>query len=605
MFSKGVTQIPIADDYVFSAMDRCRSLPLQKYAAIGDGRSVAVIGVNGTAAWWCIPNLDSPPLLDCLLNAASGNFFSVQPTEPYTAHQEYRENSNVLEMTFTTQGGVVRVTDSMNSTLAGRLPWCEFARRIEVLHGTVTMEVTLACATSGDTSSQPLQSTGDGGTFFRTGDVSAVLLASENIPLIETGHLVFSGTTVLHEGARALVAIVATGHQPFGVPTIEDIDRRIDLSDQAWKAWAEGLKYHGQYASTVTRSALALKLLLFSPSGAIAAAATTSLPEKVGGRKNYDYRYAWVRDASYTLHAFLWLGQLPESQAALSWLLRRLEAHGAKVCFGLEGDLVPPVSELPYAGYCGSRPVTVGNAAGAEHQHGIYGDIFEAAALFVARGNLLDPQSTQVLNRFADECAQRWMEKDSGMWELEETQHYTMSKISAWQALNRATNLAEKGFLPSENIPRWSREQDRIADWVNEHCWSQELKSYTFYPGTKRLDASLFLAVRFAFPSVERLSSTCDAIRDQLSRGPWIYRYSGAEGEEGAFLPCTFWLAGAYATLGRKTEANELIAEALNQLPKNTGVLSEMIDPGSGDFLGNLPQGLSHLALVHAVMSLG
>ena len=586
-------------------MDCCRSLPLQKYGAIGDGRSVAIIGLNGTAVWWCVPNLDSPPLFDSLVDSASGSFFSVHPSEPYTAQQAYREHSNVLETTFTTTSGVVRVTDSMNSTLAGRLPWCEFARRIEVLRGTVVIQVKLVCDTADRVEPQRPIRMRDGGISFQTGRVSAVIQASGSVRLTHAEGLEFAGEATLSAGDRALVALVAAEHQPLGVPLIEDIDRRKDLSDHAWRMWAEGLKYKGRHGNAVARSALALKLLLFSPSGAIAAAATTSLPEKTGGKKNYDYRYAWVRDASYTLHAFLWLGQIPESQAALSWLLHRLDEEGGKVCFRLNGGSVPQVTETDYPGYCGSRPVVTGNAAGAQHQHGVYGDIFEATALFVYRGNILDQRSVQVLTSLADECAERWLEQDSGMWEIAEVQHYTMSKVSAWQALHRATELAEKGVLPSANIPRWSQEQDRIAKWINDHCWSEELASYTFYPGTDRLDASLVLATRFAFPEVDRLSSTCDAIRKQLSRGPWLFRYSGAEKEEGAFIACTFWLAEAYATLGRKQEANELVTAALDQLPKGTGVLSEMIDPESGDLLGNLPQGLSHLALVHAVMSLG
>lgn len=216
-------------------------------------------------------------------------------------------------------------------------------------------------------------------------------------------------------------------------------------------------------------------------------------------------------------------------------------------------------------------------------------------------GNALDQKSVVILSAPADECADRWHRKDSVMWELEEERHYTMSKVSAWQALHRAVQLAEKGHLPSACLPRWARERDRIAAWVDEHCRSEEHGAYMFYPGTDRLDASLVLAVRFGFPGCERLSSTCDAIRRKLGKDVWLYRYSGAEKEEGAFLACSFWLAGAYATLGRMKEANEL----LDKLPYEPGILSEMIDVDSGAFLGNLPQGLSHLALVHAIMSVG
>ena len=317
-----------------------------------------------------------------------------------------------------------------------------------------------------------------------------------------------------------------------------------------------------------------------------------------------------MRDAGYTLSAFLRLGVLPESQAAFQWLVHRLGETGAKVCYRLDGSPVPAVREIEMPGYRGSRPVVTGNKAAGQHQHGIYGDIFEAASLFVASGNVLDQHTTFVLSGLADQCAERWRTKDSGMWELPEPQHFTMSKISAWQALARAARMADQGHLPSTCAPRWSRERDRVAAWVNEHCWSAKRGAYTLHAGTDRLDASLALAARFGFEGSDRLSSTCDAIRRDLSHkpllghSPWIFRYSGAEKEEGAFLACTFWLVEAYATLGRMEDARTLMDEALAALPAGVGVLSEMVDVATGDLIGNIPQGLSHLALIHAAVSL-
>ena len=579
-----------------------RTLRLQDYAAVGDGRSVAVIGLDGAVCWWCVPNMDSHPLLDSLLDASAGGSFTLEPTEEYRASHVYREDSNVLETTFTTSAGVVRVIDSMNSSLAGRLPWCELARRIEVLSGEVSIRASLMCGTRSGTVSPWLEKNANS-AIFHVGDVLGMLRSSPNVQIVEEGDCRIVAEATLRDGERAVLAIVAGENQPLGVPSIEDIDKRIDLSDQAWRAWASGLKYDGPHRDSVRRSALALKLLLFSASGAIAAAATTSLPERIGGKKNYDYRYAWVRDASYTLHAFLWLGQVPESQAAIAWLLARLGESGAKVCFRMNGHPVPPVSEIELPGYRNSQPVLTGNAAGSQHQHGIYGDIFEAVSQFIKSGNILDETSAATLVSLANECADRWRQTDSGMWELEEKQNYTMSKISAWQALNRAVELANDGHLPAMCVPRWSRERDRIAIWVDDHCWSKSEEAYSFFPGTKRLDASIALAVRFGFPNVQRLSATVDAIRKRLANGPWVYRYSGAEKEEGAFIACTFWLVEAYATLNRKTEAIELLEEALRRINILTANMTEMIDVKSGELLGNLPQGLSYLALIHAVLS--
>ena len=497
-----------------------RAHPLQHYAALGDGRSVALVTPDGVVAWWCVPNIDSDPLFDTLLDPAEGGFFAVQPAGPFRAERRYRPDSNVLETTFTTAGGTVRMTESMNSTLAGRLPWCELARRLEGLSGTMAMRAQIVFGTRGDTVSPWLQPNRNG-CIFHAGPVLGVFRTSANVRAVEQDRGITAEVT-LHAGERAVMAVVAGEDQPLGLPATEDIDRRIDDSDAAWRGWAEGLRYDGPHRAAVRRSALALKLLLFSPTGAIAAAATTSLPERVGGEKNWDYRYAWLRDAGYALIAFVKLGVVPESQAALQWLIHRLGETGAQVCYRLDGGPVPPVRRHDLPGYRGSRPVVTGNAAAAQHQHGIYGDIFQAVAAFVGAGHVLDQRSAFVLSRLADECADRWRQKDSGIWELQDLQHYTMSKVSAWQALSRAVDLAEAGHLPTTCVPRWQRERERIAAWIGEHCWSEAKGAYTLHAGTDRLDASLALAAPFGFDGVNRLSSTLDAIRRELGHGPWI-----------------------------------------------------------------------------------
>ena len=582
-----------------------RIFPLQDYAALGDGRCVALVTPDGAVGWWCVPNIDSEPLFDALLDPAKGGSFTLCPGEPFRAERRYRRDSNVLETTFTTSGGRVRVTESMNSTLAGRLPWCELARRVEVLSGSVTMHARVVFGTRGDTVSPWLQPTRNG-CVFHVGPTLGLFRATANMPILEEEDRTILAGGTLREGERALVALVVGEDQPLGVPSTEDIDERIDLSDQAWRSWAEGLHYDGPHREAVCRSGLILKLLLFSPTGAIAAAATTSLPERIGGDKNWDYRYAWVRDAAYTLAAFLRLGVIPESQAAFQWLIHRLGETGAKVCYRLDGGPVPPVRPVNAPGYRDSRPVVTGNIAAAQHQHGIYGDILQAAWNFVAAGNVLDVRSALVLSSLVDECADRWRTVDAGMWELLEARHYTMSKISCWQALTRGIDLAEQGHLPSTCVPRWSRERDRVAAWVDEHCWCAAKAAYTFYAGSDRLDASLALAAAFGFTATQRLSSTLDAIRAELGAegSPWIHRYSGAADEEGAFLACTFWLVEAYAELGRKEEAAALMRDTLAALPAGVGVLAEMVDVDTGDALGNIPQGLSHLALIHAAISL-
>ncbi len=577
--------------------------PLHDYAALGDGRSLALVGPDGAVAWWCVPNIDSVPLFDALLDPANGGRFTLAPVEPYRVARRYRRDSNVLETTFNTGAGTLRLTESMNSTLAGRLPWCELARRIEVLEGTVRVCARLKFGLGADKPSPWLQPNPNG-TVFHVGSVLGLFRATDNLPVVAHDDHAIVAEATLAAGERAVVALIVGDDEPLGVPGMDEIDRRIDIADDAWRAWAEGLHFAGPRRDAVRRSALVLKLLLYSPSGAIAAAATTSLPEQAGGAKNWDYRYAWVRDAGYAINAFLRLRVLPESKAAFTWLMHRLGDRGPRVCYRLDGGEVPGEREIELPGWRGSSPVRTGNRAAAQHQHGIYGDIFETAALFVAGGNVLDTRSGATLAGLADECADRWRQKDAGMWELDEPQHYTMSKVSAWQALARAVELSERGHLPSTSAPRWARERDRILAWVEAHCWSETKGAYALHAGSDRLDASLALAVRFGFDNGDRLAATLDAIRRELGRGPWLYRYSGMEDEEGAFVACTFWMVEALATLGRRDEAEALMTEALAALPDGAGLIAEMVDVDTGAFLGNLPQGLSHLALIHAAHSL-
>ncbi|MGT2479065.1 glycoside hydrolase family 15 protein (plasmid) [Methylobacterium oryzae CBMB20] len=578
-------------------------LPLEAYAALGERRSVALSGADGSIDWWCCPNLDSPPLFDRLLNPDGGGYFAVTPDAPFTCEIGYRTGSNVHETVFTTATGKARLTESLNSGNAGRLPWAELARRIEGLEGHVRFGVQLVFGTRGDTAGPFLSSNGSGSAFHVAGLMGLFRYGDGVVVDAEDDHAIRASVSV-EAGQSATVAIIAGEHEPLVVAPIADIDRRIEVSCKAWRAWTEGLGYAGRYREQVERSALALKLLLYSPTGAIAAAATTSLPEGIGGKKNYDYRYAWIRDAGYVIKAFLRLGAHAEASAALAWMFRHLGEHGAQVLFTMNGGPVSDEEEFDLPGYRNSRPVRTGNAATGQHQHGIYGDIFETAARFVAGGGMLDLRSGALLARLADECAERWKMKDSGIWELPEKQHYTGSKISCWQALARAVEMADGGHLPGSCRDRWARARDRVAAWIDEHCWSEQLQAYAMYPGSDRLDASLTLAVRFEFGNPDRLRATCEAIDRELGRGPYHYRYTGVDAEEGCFLACTFWLVEALALLGNEREASAKFEAVVAALDRNSGTYSEMADPATGAFLGNLPQGLTHLALIQSAATL-
>ena len=574
-------------------------LPLDKYGALGDGRSIALSGADGSIDWWCVPNLDSQPLFDRLLDAEEGGRFVVSPDGPFTVERRYLPDSNVLETTFSTAGGRAKLTESMNSGTAGRLPWVELARRIEGLDGAVRFVFEMRPGRRANGAS-PYQSQIGEHPVFHVDRVLGLFLHSPGVT-VERNDESVTGSLTVGPGQREVIAIVAGEDEPLVVPQIGDIDDRIDVSDAEWRQWSERIDYDGDQRPAFIRSVLALKLLLYSPTGAIAAAATTSVPEGIGGKKNYDYRYAWVRDAGYTIKAFLAAGAQAEAKAAFTWLLKRLGEHGPRVCYTLDGALVPELSEIDVPGYRGSTPVQVGNAATDQDQHGVYGDIFETAARFVSCGNILDASSAEVLSHLADRCADIWRKKDAGIWELEESQHYTMSKISCWQALARAVELADQGQLPTTCRDRWARERDRVAQWIEEECWSEDKQAFVFYPGSDKLDASLALAVRFGFDGRERLEATLDAIDRELGAGPYHYRYSDVSSEEGCFLACTFWMIEARALLGQRDRAEAALAAITKALDRGVGIMTEMADPKTGMFLGNLPQGLSHLAHVMAL----
>jgi GH15 family glucan-1,4-alpha-glucosidase len=578
-------------------------LPLEQYGALGDGRSVALIGLDGSIDWWCVPHMDSPPLFDKLLAPQTGGFFSITPSEPFVAERRYLPGSNILETIFITRQGRARLTESLNSGPAGRLPWAELGRRIEGIEGKVNFEIAIDFGTQADTVS-PYVAPNDNACVFHAGRILGMFLHDHHVHIERKDDMGVRAVLSLAAGQRSVVAIIAGRDEPLVAPPLALIDERIDGSHREWCQWSKGLVYDGPHQTQVLRNALALKLLLSSLSGSIMAAATSSLPERIGGSKNYDYRFAWIRDAGYTIEAFLGIGAQPEAKAAFTWLLRRLDEYGPRVFYTLDGAIGDCVRPVDLPGYKNSPPV-VGNDARDQLQHGVFGDIFETARCFIDSGNILDSPSAMLLSGLADQCADCWRQQDAGIWELPEKQHYTMSKISCWQALSRAIELADGGHLPTTCRERWDRERQRIQAWIEGHCWSEERQAYLFYPDSDRLDASLTLAVRFGYPSKKRLRSTLEAIDHDLGAGAFHYRYTDAQEEEGCFLACTFWLIEAWAILDNQDRAEAAYADALQGLSHGVGIYSEMIDPQTGHYLGNLPQGLTHLAALKAAMAIG
>jgi GH15 family glucan-1,4-alpha-glucosidase len=388
--------------------------------------------------------------------------------------------------------------------------------------------------------------------------------------------------------------------------------RALEATDDWWRQWCRGVRYHGPEDGAVLRSLITLRLLTYAPSGAPVAAPTTSLPETIGGSSNWDYRFSWPRDASIGLSAFLSLGKPDEAHSFIHWLLHasRLTRPRLHVLYTLDGNPGPREQEIPVAaGYRGSRPVRVGNAASHQHQLDVYGWVLDAAWGMVRSGRRLDGETWRGMSGLADYVALSWRRPDASIWEVRgEERHYVHSKLMGWLALDRAVLIARTHRTRRRRVQRWQAERDTLAADVRARGFDPYRGSYVRSYGAPDLDAALLLlpALGFEEPESPRLSGTVSAIRAELATGPFVYRYPPSEGEaetEGAFLACSFWLVDALARMGRTSEATEVF-ESLLAHANDLGLFAEEMDPRTGEHLGNFPLGLTHATLIQAALSL-
>ncbi|MBQ0986703.1 glycoside hydrolase family 15 protein [Streptomyces sp. F63] len=585
---------------------------IEDYALIGDLQTAALVGRDGSIDWLCLPRFDSGACFAALLGGEENGRWRLAPRSagPGTvcAGRSYRGDTLVLDTVWDTPEGSVRVTDFMPQR--DRAP--DLVRIVEGLSGRVEMtgEIRLRFDYGGIV---PWERRADGHHIAVAGPDSAWLRTEQAVWTRGEDGCARADFTV---AAGERVASVLTWH-----PSHEEVPHAIDPYEslahtlQDWETWSAQCTYQGPWRQAVLRSLITLKALTYAPTGGIVAAATTSLPEEIGGVRNWDYRYCWLRDAALTLKALVSGGYLAEAAAWRDWLLRAVAGSPAdlQIMYGIAGERRLTEIETPWlGGYEGSAPVRIGNAAVEQHQLDVYGQVLDS--LHLARRSGLAPEENawNLQRALMDFLEGDWREPDEGIWEIRgPRRHFVHSKVMAWVAADRAIRTTEAHPELKADTGRWRAMRETVHREVCEKGYDPERNTFTQYYGSRGLDAATLLipAVGFLPPSDPRVVGTVDAVRRELDHGGLIRRYEtgygedGLPGGEGAFLVCSFWLADALLATGRRAEARDLF-ERLLGLRNDVGLLAEQWDPVTGRQLGNYPQAFSHVGLVNTARAL-
>jgi GH15 family glucan-1,4-alpha-glucosidase len=582
--------------------------PIAAYGVIGDTRTAALIGVDGSVDWCCFPRFDSPSVFGALLDNEQGGRFRIQPVRDYTSHQRYFPLTNILVTSFHLHDGTgaFEVLDFMPAP-DGALPIAsphEIHRRVRGLRGEVEIEVCFEPRFDYARADTRLDITPDG---VRATDGAETLMLSSSRPYdwaLDEGHRSAVTTFRIVPRLDHWLVLRWGGDDDVG-PTADESQVKLGETAAFWNEWAGDISYSGLYRAEVERSALALKLLFYEPTGAVVAAATTSLPEEIGGSRNWDYRYCWLRDAAFTLSALNIVGLHAEAQRFvdyLQWVARSSE-EPLQLMYGIGGERDLPEQELSHlSGYRDSRPVRIGNHAYSQLQLDIYGELLGAVWLWHQQ-HPVDDEFWQLLVRIVDWVTENWHRPDSSIWEIRaEPRHYVHSKVMCWVALDRAIRLADQLGAPP-TLQRWHAAREAIHADVLEHGWNEDRGAFVQSYGSTALDAANLLIGVYGFlPGDDpRMVATIRAILRELARDGMIYRYTsddGLPGEEGIFSICTFWLADALALSGDRASAERVFRRML-RFASPLGLYAEQIDPRTGDLLGNFPQAFTHIALIN------
>ncbi|MBA2693353.1 MAG: glycoside hydrolase family 15 protein [Rubrobacter sp.] len=587
-------------------------LPIEDHAIIGDLHTAALVGTDGTIDWLCLPAFDSPSVFCSILDDEKGGHFKIQPTRYFRSQQLYLPETNVLLTRFLCSDGMAEILDFMPVMGDPSQPH-RLVRNVRVVQGNMDFE--LECRPAFDYARKNHElSISEHGAVFEADDYSLGLSSSHPVEGTEKGGAATSFT--LSEGETAtFVLSEATGEGPGDLVSDEAFDALLQSTIDYWRGWISKCTYSGRWREFVTRSALALKLMVYDPTGALVASPTMGLPEGIGGERNWDYRYTWLRDAAFTLYALMAIGFDEEAGHFMDYLRDRCQNDGdglLQPLYGIDGREKIHEENLDHlSGYMDSRPVRLGNAAYEQTQLDLYGAVLDAAYLYNKNGAPLDYDLWQNLRRIIDWLAENWRQTDEGIWEVRGgQQHFVSSKLMSWVALERAVRISRQRGLPAGD-GRWVHERDEIYEEIMEKGWSEEKQSFTQHYGTDALDASLLLMplMKFVGPTDPRWLSTLDAIQRELTHDTLVDRYrvgdsadDGLEGEEGSFSICSFWYVECLTRAGRLDEAR-LAFEKMLSYANHVGLYAEEIGH-SGEHLGNFPQAFTHLALISAAIHL-
>jgi len=584
--------------------------PIESYALIGDCRSAALVGLDGSIDWLCWPRFDSESIFAAILDPDTGGHFRVAPTAVSETARSYRPNSNILTTIFRTPSGVVELTDLFYAGGSGSAAPClhpasMLIRRLRGVAGDVPMRLSYRPRPGYGRKSIKVTGSGPKSQSFPIPGGFVHLAASLDL------HFDGDGQSLFTIGEGQTVDLVLSFNEP-GVaifPPMGQLDELIQATDDYWQEWAARIRYSGPHAESVVRSALLLKLLTYSPSGAIIAAPTTSLPERIGASYNWDYRHCWLRDASYTVNAFAGLGLMEEATAFLHWLLHAtwLTYPRLKVVYDVFGRPTGRETELPHLrGYEQSQPVRTGNAAGNQDQLDVYGEVMNAAAICRDRGVPLSREERTFLAGIAGFVLEHWTEPDDGIWETRDgPKQFVHSKLLCWLALEKAIGLCDDGSLGLDPM-RLKAVADEIRGQIETRSWNEDLQTYTGQFDSDDFDASVLMLpiLGFEAATTPRFRSTLDAIRSELTQGELVFRHRGGETRgEGAFLFCSFWLVQCLVLQGQLSDADSMF-DALAARANDVGLFAEEVDTTSGRFLGNFPQAFTHIGLINAALAL-